>query len=179
MSPGPARPNSAAFLRGVSPTNCKMPALKAALEAGGFGQVKTVLSSGNAVFFTTARSEDAVRRKVEAALQEGLGRTFDTYVRSIEALRALLEEDPFARFRLPEGTKRVVTFLHEAPAAPPQLPVERRGARLLALRGREALTVYVPTPGDPAFMSLIEDTLGRELTTRTWDTVKKVVAAAS
>ena len=37
----------AAFLRGVMPTNCKMPALQAAFEAAGFTDVKTVLGSGN------------------------------------------------------------------------------------------------------------------------------------
>jgi len=40
----------AAFLRGVSPMNLKMPALKACLEAAGLTDVRTLLSSGNAVF---------------------------------------------------------------------------------------------------------------------------------
>ena len=40
----------AAFLRGVSPMNAKMPELKRAFEAAGFGDVKTLLSSGNVVF---------------------------------------------------------------------------------------------------------------------------------
>lgn len=40
----------AALLRGVSPTNLRMPELKDALETAGFEDVKTVLSSGNALF---------------------------------------------------------------------------------------------------------------------------------
>jgi hypothetical protein len=36
-------PRDAAFLRGVSPMNAKMPALKRAFEAAGFTQVETVL----------------------------------------------------------------------------------------------------------------------------------------
>lgn len=43
-------PRYAAFLRGVSPMNAKMPELKKAFEAAGFLEVKTVLSSGNVVF---------------------------------------------------------------------------------------------------------------------------------
>ncbi|MBU6441240.1 MAG: DUF1697 domain-containing protein, partial [Betaproteobacteria bacterium] len=39
-----------AFLRGVSPVNASMPALRAAFEAAGFGQVRTVLGSGNVAF---------------------------------------------------------------------------------------------------------------------------------
>src|ERR1041385_1159873 len=38
-------PRYAAFLRGVMPMNCKMAALKAAFEAAGFTDVKTVASS--------------------------------------------------------------------------------------------------------------------------------------
>ena len=33
----------AAFLRGVMPTNCKMPELKRCFEAAGFTEVKTVV----------------------------------------------------------------------------------------------------------------------------------------
>lgn len=40
----------AALLRGVSPMNCRMADLRRALEAAGFENVVTVLSSGNAVF---------------------------------------------------------------------------------------------------------------------------------
>jgi hypothetical protein len=54
------------------------------------------------------------------------------------------------------------------------LPIERDGARILALAGTEAFTVYLPTPKGPVFMALIEKTFGREQTSRTWDTVAKV-----
>ena len=45
-----------AFLRGVSPMNCKMPALKRCFEAAGFTDVKTILSSGNVAFTAALRS---------------------------------------------------------------------------------------------------------------------------
>jgi hypothetical protein len=35
----------------------------------------------------------------------------------------------------------------------------------------------VPLQNDPAFMRLIEKTFGKDVTTRTWETVKKVCAA--
>ena len=43
-------PRYAAFLRGVGPMNLRMPDLKRSLESAGFTEVKTLLSSGNAVF---------------------------------------------------------------------------------------------------------------------------------
>jgi uncharacterized protein (DUF1697 family) len=167
----------AAFLRGVSPMNLKMPELAKAFESAGFSHVKTLLSSGNVVFGATRASEATLRRKAEAAMQAQLGKTFTTFVRSIEHLRELIDSDPFARFKLPAGSKRVVTFLHEAPARFPKLPIQLDSARLIALNGRELLSAYVPTGNDPVFMRLIEQHCGKVQTTRTWDTVCKVCAA--
>ena len=65
----------AAFLRGVSPMNLKMPQLKEYCELAGFTNVKTLLSSGNVVFDSKTTTDAAVERKVEAAMQEHLGRT--------------------------------------------------------------------------------------------------------
>lgn len=59
----------AAFLRGVSPVNLKMPELKLALEAAGFGDVKTSLSSGDVVFSGRHAADVAIERKVEAAIE--------------------------------------------------------------------------------------------------------------
>ncbi len=39
-------------------------------------------------------------------------------------------------------------------------------------------SAYVPSPKGPVFMNLIEKTFGKEVTTRTWETVGKIVKAA-
>lgn len=57
------------------------------------------------------------------------------------------------------------------------LPLELDGARILATQGREIFTAYVPSLRGPAFLVLIEKTFGKNLTTRTWDTVRKCVNA--
>src|SRR5687767_15620291 len=104
-------PRYAAFLRGVSPMNAKMPQLKAAFEAAGFTDVRTVLSSGNVVFSATRASESSLQRKAEAAMMKRLGHGFLTIVRPIDALREMLASDPYEDFRLVPGAKRIVTFL--------------------------------------------------------------------
>jgi uncharacterized protein (DUF1697 family) len=168
----------AAFLRGVMPTNARMPDLVRAFTAAGFTEVRTLLSSGNLVFRAATGGEAALERQAEAALVETLGRTFPTYVRSIAALEKLLAGEPYAPFGLAPDAKRVVTFLRVAPRAKPDLPVERSGAGLYALRGRELYSAYRPgDPQGPVFMTLIEKTFGQDVTTRTWDTVAKVAAA--
>jgi uncharacterized protein (DUF1697 family) len=164
----------AAFLRGVSPMNAKMPQLKAAFEAAGFADVKTVLSSGNVVFTAPGALESSLQRKAEAAMMKRLGHDFLTIVRPIEALREMLASDPYKAFHLAPGAKRVVTFLREQPNAKLSLPIELHGSHILLVKGREVFSAYVPHPKGPVFMTLIEKTLGKEVTTRTWDTVAKV-----
>jgi uncharacterized protein (DUF1697 family) len=154
--------------------NAKMPELKKAFEAAGFTEVRTVLSSGNVVFSAPAAPEAALERKAEAAMKKRLGSAFPAIVRRVEALQKLLASDPFAPFRLKPGAKRVVTFLRHKPRGALELPIELDGARILQVKGSEVFTAYVPGPRGPVFMSLIEKTFGKDVTTRTLDTVKKV-----
>ena len=172
-------PRYAAFLRGVSPMNLKMPALKAALEAAGFSDVKTLLSSGNVVFSGRRATDVAIEKKIEAALEEHVGKKFGTIVRSIAELEALLEADPYQAFRLPAGSKRVVTFLRAEPEKKLKLPPALDGAQIWTVRGREALSSYVRSDKGPVFMVLLEKTFGKDVTTRTWDTVLKVARAGA
>ena len=66
-------PRYVAFLRGVSPLNAKMPELKRCFEAAGFGDVRTLLSSGNVVFSSKALKEPLLARSAEDAMQSQLG----------------------------------------------------------------------------------------------------------
>jgi uncharacterized protein (DUF1697 family) len=164
----------AAFLRGVSPMNARMPELRAAFEAAGFTDVRTVLSSGNVVFTARAAPGAALEREAEAALAERLGASFTTFVREVDALRRLLASDPWEGARLAPRAKRVVTFLRARPRSVPALPIERDGARIVRVAGREVFSAYVPGPRGPVFMALIERAFGKDVTTRTWETVRKV-----
>ncbi len=170
----------AAFLRGVSPMNAKMPELKRAFEQAGFGDVKTVLASGNVVFSARGASPTTLARKAEAAMEKELERGFATIVRPIDELAALLEADPYKRFKLGSGVKRVVTFLRAKPKRELELelPIRLHDAQILQVEDAHVLSAYTPGPHGPVFMTLIEKTFGKEVTTRTWETLQKVVNAA-
>lgn len=170
-------PRYIAFLRGVSPMNANMADLKRCFEDAGYTNVKTVLSSGNVAFDSRSRSAATLVRDIESAMEKGLGRSFSTIVRSSNFVQKLVKADPFARYRLPSNAKRVVTFLRKAHKAKLSLPLEVDGARIVAMDGCEVFTAYVPSPKGPVFMTLIEKVLGRDVTTRTWDTVLKCAKA--
>ena len=154
--------------------NARMPEVKRAFESAGFTDVKTLLSSGNVVFSARAGSLPSLERKIEDTMHKELGRSFLTIVRSIDSLRDLLASDPYREARLEPGSKRVVTFLRKPPAGL-KLPIEQEGARVLRLQGNNLFSAYVRGPKTPVFMTLIEKASGKEQTTRTWQTIEKVV----
>lgn len=166
-----ASTKGAAFLRGVSPVLVKNVDLIRAFEAAGFRSVRTVLASGNVLFEGALSSAE---KRIEAAMQSELGRIFAPIVRSGEELRELIAAEPFARLRPAPKSKRVVSFFRNPPKPKIALPAKHENATLHAVDGRHAFTSYVPDPGNPAFMALIERAFGREVTTRTWDTLLKV-----
>jgi len=161
------------------PTNAKMPELKKAFESAGFTDVKTVLSSGNVVFSARDASETSLQRKAEAAMMQQFGDAFLTIVRPLDALHELLGSDPYRAFRLEPDAKRIVTFLRAKPASTLALPIGLGGARILSIKGREVFSAYLPNPKGPVFMVLIEKTFGKEVTTRTWGTITKVVGSTT
>lgn len=168
----------AALVRGVMPTKPSMPDLARAFERAGCKEVRTVLGSGNVVFSAEATPTPALEKKLEAALEKHLGRKFPTMIRSVDALKKLLAADPYAAFKLPPGSKRVITFLRGRPKAAVKLPADLGSARIHAQQGTEVFTSYVRGASSPEFMVLIERAFGKDQTTRTWETIEKIVKAA-
>jgi uncharacterized protein (DUF1697 family) len=157
--------------------NANMPQLKRCFEAAGFSDVRTVLSSGNVVFNARSSSLQALERRAEKAMQAELGRAFGTIVRPVQYLQKLVQAEPFAEFPLPPTAKCVVTFLRHPAEARVSLPIERDGATILKVAATEVYSAYVPGDKGPAFMSLLERTFGKDITTRTLETVRKCALA--
>ncbi len=155
--------------------NAKMPELKECFELAGFTNVKTFLSSGNIAFDTRNASNASLEKKIEKAMEENLDRIFDTIVRSVEHLQQILAADAFKKHSLKKESKRVITFLRDKPKTIPALPIVFEAASILKVEGQEVYSTYIPGPKGPVFMNLIEKTFGKQVTTRTWDTVTKVV----
>ena len=156
--------------------NLKMPELRKCFESAGFTEVTTLLSSGN-VAFNAKVAASSLEHRAEEAMSTVLGRKFYTIIRSVSDLRAMIDTDPYEKHSLPESAKRVVTFMREPRKPKLPIPLELDGARILETHAREAFSAYVPGPRGPVFMRLIEKAFGSEVTTRTWETVKKCAKA--
>lgn len=153
--------------------NAKMPELKRCFEAEGFEEVRTIRSSGNVVFSCGASQNSTLERRAREAMERSLGRSFGTIVRAVPYLQSMLESEPFAEFSLPPQAKCVVTFLRRPLEVAPELPIEHSGASILKVSGSEAFAAYVPSDKGAPFMQLLERTFGKDITTRTLETVRK------
>jgi uncharacterized protein (DUF1697 family) len=160
----------AAFLRGVSPMNSKNPDLVRAYTKAGFEDVAAVASSGNVVFRGKG-TLGAIEKRAAAATK------FGTFVRPVADLEALLASDPWDELRVPREAKRLVTFLRER-INPPKLPLTAGNFTIYAARDREVFSAYIREPGNAAFMGVIEKTFGKDITSRTWDAIARIVNKA-
>jgi uncharacterized protein (DUF1697 family) len=87
----------AAFLRGVNlgKRTVKSAELKAAFEALGFENVKTLLASGNVLF--DAKASKSLKEKIEAGLKAQFNFDVSIVLRTIDELAAMVAANPFGR----------------------------------------------------------------------------------
>ena len=172
----------AALLRGIAPSGRNMTndKLRGVFERLGFEGVASVLASGNIVFRAADADVPRLEERIEDALASDLGIASRTIIRAHSELSALLDSEPFPGLTHGRATYLTATFLKDATTAPDVIP-EHPDSRTRVVRyDRAARAVLAITdnsdPGTtPDFMSWLEKSYGKDITTRTWLTVQRVV----
>ncbi|GGK44150.1 DUF1697 domain-containing protein [Nocardia camponoti] len=171
----------AALLRGIMPSNPNMrnEKLRGVLEGLGYERVASILASGNLTFATKSTDPAVLEDRIQQALSAELGIPGGTLIRSYPELRDLLDRDPFDGRVHERGTYLTVTFFKndviEADLS------EFADDPLTKVIGydhptRAFLTVLDNSTGvTPPFMGRLEKIYGKDITTRTWLTVQRVV----
>lgn len=167
-----------ALLRGIAPAlpHNSNAELRAVHEGLGLRRVGSVLASGNIVFETDVPE---LERRIQEALVAELGIGGGTIIRSLEELRALLERDPFDGLTHGRGTYLVATFLKDG-TAPGDVPDDPDPlVRVVGFDEAARAYLAVIDNGDPGrtpdFMRWLDRTHGKDITTRTWLTVQRIV----
>lgn len=169
-----------ALLRGIAPSNPNMrnEKLREVFEGLGFSNVRTVISSGNVLFETDSRAARTMEATVEKALPEQLGFSSTTIIRSKQELHAVVDRDPFAGMTHSGKTNLNVTFLKKKPKIRLKFPHRPRGSgyTILGVYDREICSVTDLTrSGTPDLMQWLEKEFGKEITTRTYNTVGRIL----
>ncbi len=115
-----------------------MTELKAMCEALGFADVKTYIASGNVVF-SSRKSESAVKKALEAALESYAGKPVGVMVRTSAEMQAVLAENPFPK-AAPNRT--VAVFLDSPPPADTLKAAKNRKDEEIKLGRREIYIHY-------------------------------------
>lgn len=170
----------AALLRGIAPSfpNMSNAHLRGVLEGLGFTAVASVLSSGNILFSTDATDVPVLEARIQRALQDELGIPGGTIVRSHPELRALVDSDPFPGMEHGRGSYLTATFLKDT-RAPERLPEPEPWARIVRFdpdaRAFLAVMETAEPNRTPRFMAWLDRAYGKDITTRSWLTVQRIV----
>lgn len=168
-----------ALLRGIAPLNPQMrnEKLRGVLEDLGFQNVQSVISSGNVLFESPRTDVTALQELIEKAWPEKLGFHSTTIIRSQKELQEMIDRHPFGDVEHTPKNNLTVTFLKDR--VPRKLPDRKdaRGYEMLGIRDGAVFSVVdLTTAKTPNLMAWLERELGKEITTRTWLTVQRILS---
>ncbi|HMA53281.1 MAG TPA: DUF1697 domain-containing protein [Acidobacteriota bacterium] len=159
-----------------------MAALKSAFESMGFGNVRTVLASGNVVFEAPGK-DTHLDLKVGRGLEKALGFPVKVLLRTVRELKTLVDAEPFKDIPSGPDVKLYVTFLaHRIPGRSRlRVAASAQGVRIVLVTPGEIFSAVTLSPGvgTPDLMAFLEKAVGSEVTTRNWQTVTKLAGSGT
>jgi len=164
-----------AFLRAINvgKRRVKMDVLGSSFEALKLRNVTTFIASGNVVFETRSTDHSKLERRIEKRLLADLGYDVDTFLRSLDEVRALVDAQPFET-----GDDDIASlgFLHSTPPRNALAPLETKIDRL-AIGERAFYWTRFATPRDSKLSGArIEKTLDAATTVRNLSSLEKLLA---
>lgn len=167
-----------ALLRGINVGSARrvaMPRLREVLTARGYGDVRTLLNSGNVVLDSDL-GEEGLARDLTTAIAEEFGIDVPVVVRSGPEISAVLAADPLGEL-VTDPSRYSVTFLPAPPPADRVAAVPPAEGGEYRLVGRE---LYLWLPEGMAVSPMgtwpWDRLLGVAGTNRNWNTVGKLAA---
>lgn len=169
------------LLRGVNVgkgNRVPMAAFKALLEGLGHTEVKTLQSSGNAVFTSTGRAPHRHAAAIAAAVQAAFGVTTPVIVKSAAEFAAAVQEATPLVPPEADPARFLVAFAPDAAALEALQPLTALAQAPERLVVGEA-AAYLYCPGgvlDSPVGAALLGKAGRAVTSRNWATVRKLAA---
>ena len=164
-----------AFLRGINVGSriVKKEQLQRVFEALKFRDVITYKQSGNVIFETEAKDMETLRTRIESKLRETLGYDVSVFIRTIDYLKRLAEQNSRA---VKEGDSFLVTMLPPGDFPLP-LPktIPKSTARIVSASGSEVFSL-THGGGEGALPNpFLESKLKVKATTRNMNIIREIV----
>ena len=175
-------PTYVALLRGINVGGHKkvpMADLKKMMEKMGLKNVKTLLASGNVVFDAIDGDTAKLTKKMEEQFTKTFGFSSSIILRSKGHIDTLLKAAPFKGIKVTPATRLYVTFLSSPQKGTLTLPYQTPDKlfKILSASATEVFSVATVSPegGTVEAMGILEKAFGKNVTTRNWNTVEKLV----
>jgi uncharacterized protein (DUF1697 family) len=169
-----------AFLRGINVGGhhkVPMADLRKELEELGFENVTTLLNSGNIILEAISGNEENLEKKISAHLEKSFGFPIPTIVRKSEMIYELLNNDPFKDIQLTKDIRLYISFLQENVQTKLKLPWTSpdNSYKIIGKTGKNILSVLdISISKTPKAMEDLERYFGKNITTRNWNTIKRM-----
>jgi uncharacterized protein (DUF1697 family) len=173
-------PTYVALLRGINVGKAKrvaMADLRGAIESLGYGDVRTLLNSGNAVFTSKRALKSAAAEELRAALLKKTGVSSRFTLRSADELRATIDANPLLKVAT-DQTRLFAAFVTDADGMKLVRPVAAQHWEPEALALGPGV-VYIWCPNgllESKATVAVNKSLGDGVTVRNWATVTKLCA---
>lgn len=169
-----------AFLRGINVGgHHKVPMvdLRNELEKLGFENVLTLLNSGNVIFDAISDNTEELEKTISEHLEKFFGFSIPTILRKSEVIYRLLDKDPFKDVLLTKDIRLYVSFLRKDVETDLPLPCtsDDSSFKIIDKIDKTIVSVLdVSVSKTPKAMAVVERYFGKDITTRNWNTIKRI-----
>lgn len=170
-----------AFLRGINVGGhhkAPMADLKETFKKMGLNPIKTVLNSGNILFEARDEPTASLEKSIETQLEKSFGFSIPVLVRTQASIQDIMAADPFKDISLHKDIRLYVTFTKDPTTAAIDLPKDSGNGHFQII-GTGDKVVYsvldVSKTKTTNAMEILGKTYGKDITTRNWNTLLKVV----
>lgn len=165
------------FLRGINVGGKRVPMkeLKSVFEQMGFNDVKTLLNTGNVLF----TGEQDKLEEIQPTLAKTFGFEIDVITFTFHKLETIISSHPFLLEVNDPKIKYYLTFFKEIRPTTLKLPYTNDDESIKILSMTDT-TIYglvnLHKSGTVEYMKILDKEYGKKLTTRNFNTVKKLAA---
>ncbi|MEM0577540.1 DUF1697 domain-containing protein [Flavobacterium polysaccharolyticum] len=168
------------FLRGINVGGhhkVPMAELRDRLNEVGCINVRTLLNTGNFVFDTTQTNIQDLENNIEDFISKSFGFPIPVILKTKKAISDLVEDNPFMKTNTHRDIRLYVSFLKDTPKLDLTIPYlsADKSYKIISIKDKTILSVLdLSTTKTPKGMDELEKLFGKNITTRNWNTIKKV-----
>ena len=169
-----------AFMRGINVSgHHKIPMAELRQEMAKIGceNIVTILNSGNVIFDSRKAHLSRLEEEIAAHLEKVFGFSVPTILRKQTSILQLISKDPFRDIVVTNDIRLYVSLLWKDVEADLTLPwiSEDGSSKIIDKLDNNILSVLdISVSNTPKGMGIIESFYGKAITTRSWNTIKRI-----